>query len=343
MALLHKSGWLQDKEPKQLHPGWHYKKSVRSIVVPEGQIVTFYENQDQKGFKSRLFYEGEYLDVSWYGVKQEPGAIHIEKTELRSQDMIQIEDDRYWKQDGKNHRFIKIWKLPVGDRRMGDDYPNDVIDRIIIPFGLEVTVFEDGSFKGGKLVFSGNNPEKPEVIFLKDFNYQNRVSSMQIRSDNWILAGIALEEETLSESKQEKIGATIELANNSPHTSMAQKEISCEFEEGKEESWEAGVSVGITAGFEAGPETFKVKGELEVTASANFGETKSTSKTVSFDDIVSVQIEGYGKAKASMIIEYGAMEAIAVRKWRSKRNNTIIEDRGLIKFDVANRTRIEVH
>ena len=55
MALLHKSGWLLDKKPVQLPLGYHYDQSVRSVVIPEGQQVTFYTNEDRQGFKSKPF------------------------------------------------------------------------------------------------------------------------------------------------------------------------------------------------------------------------------------------------------------------------------------------------
>ena len=344
MALLHKSNWLQDSKPEQLYPGWHYKKLGRSIVIPEGQTVTFYENEDQKGFKSGTFYEGEYVDLTFYGVHEKHGVIHIEKCELKSQDMIQVEDDRYWTDDkGKRHTFVMIWKIPVGNRKEGVDFPNDVLDRLRIPFGVEVTVFENSNFDGGKLVFSGNTPDQYDLIKLSEFDYQNKISSMIVTSDDWVLAGIALEEESVSESNQEKIGATIELCNNSPHTATIQKEISCEFQESKEEAWEVGVNVGVKAGFEAETLGIKVTGEVSIEASAGYGQTESSSKAVEFTDVASVEIAGYGKAKVSMIIEYGSMECIAVRKWRNVRNNAIIEERGKIKFDVANKATVEVH
>ena len=44
-----------------------------------------------------------------------------------------------------------------------------------------------------------------------------------------------------------------------------------------------------------------------------------------------------------MIAEFGRMEGIAVRKWRNKRNNTIIEQRGKFVANTASKTRVEIH
>ena len=59
--------------------------------------------------------------------------------------------------------------------------------------------------------------------------------------------------------------------------------------------------------------------------------------------MASVELDGFGKAKISMIVEYGQIEGIAVRKWRNKRNNVIIEQRGPFKCKKGNKARIEIH
>ena len=98
-----------------------------------------------------------------------------------------------------------------------------------------------------------------------------------------------------------------------------------------------------SAGFEAGTETVKATGNVEVSFSGSYGENKATSEGRGFNDVASVELDGFGKAKISMIVEYGEIEGIAVRKWRNKRNNVIIEQRGPFKSKKGNKTRIEVH
>ena len=94
----------------------------------------------------------------------------------------------------------------------------------------------------------------------------------------------------------------------------------------------------------------KVTAGVEVEVHADYGKSSSHSKGVSFEDMVSLTIPGIdpkkpgsNKVKASIIIEFGKMEADAVRKWHNIRTGAIIEDRGRIKFNKANKTRVEVH
>ena len=149
---------------------------------------------------------------------------------------------------------------------------------------------------------------------------------------------------TIVGSGDNKTIATIELFNNSPHTATVSKEISAAYEESVEENWNIGGSVAAKAGFEVGPETAKFSGEVEVTVSGGYGESKTSTKQRQITDMASVEINGFGKAKASLIVEEGRMEGIAVRKWRNTRNNVIIEQRGKISANRARtKSQVEIH
>ena len=54
--------------------GYHYKKRVKSLVVPDHQRVTIYENEDRQGKKSMSLYGGTYHHLYFYGIKENPGA-----------------------------------------------------------------------------------------------------------------------------------------------------------------------------------------------------------------------------------------------------------------------------
>ena len=91
-----------------------------------------------------------------------------------------------------------------------------------------------------------------------------KTSSMKVRADRWVSAGIAIEEETITGDKDTKVVATTELFNNSPHKATISKEISAAVEESTSEDWSIEAGVATKGGFEAGPENFKVTGEVEV-------------------------------------------------------------------------------
>ena len=326
----------------QLGPGYHYKQtSVQSIVVPEGQVVTFYKNQDRTGWKSPPFYEGTYHHLYFYGVKENPGVIHIERTKLTALDMVEIGWDIHYDPKDYSRAYPMSYKLPIGDREYKEDFKNDKIEWLRIPFGLTVEAFEHGSFKGGSLIFSGNIQGESELVNLRGYRYDRKISSIKIRADDWISAGIAIENEVITNG--EKVVATTEIANNSPHLASCSKEISAQVDETVGENWNIEAGVTATVGFEAGTETIKAVGGVSVSVSGGYGEEKSTSKSKGFTDIGSVELDGFGKAKLSMIIEIGKMEADAIRKWRNKRNNAIIEQHGKISASWANKARLEIH
>ena len=347
MALLHKSSWLQDKKPTQLGPGYHYDQSVRSIVVPEGQQVTFYENQDRQGFKSKIFYEGEYADISWYGIHQKPGVVHIEQTGLRSNDMIQVENGVSWTDDKGKHWFIMIWKIPVGQRKKGDDFPDNVIDRIRIPFGVTVEVFDKENLEGGSLIFSGNDVDGDTIINLPDYDYHDKISSMIVSSDDWEPAGIELRNERITEGDSKKRGGTGTIANNSDEgVATLTKEIEVTREKSTTTEWSIEGGVSVSSGFEAGYDNgvvAKATGEIEISFSAGYGESESKTEISRTMDSVTAEVPPMSTRKISIYVEYGKMEADAIRKLRNRRTGMIIEQTGKITIDYASKTEAEIH
>ena len=226
MALLHSNIW-EKGERKQLGVGYHYKQQVKSLFVPVGQVVIIYENQDRTGKKSYPLYEGIYHDLSFYGVKGNPGVVHIEETDLTDLDMIEICWNQRWGKR-KEHKYIVMYKIPIGDRQGGEDFPNDNIQWLNIPFGITVELFENKDFRDGSLIFSGNTEGKRDKIMLSHYEYSWKVSSIKVKADQWVSAGISIEEESIVGSSADKVAATIELAQNSKHKGTVSQEISRE-------------------------------------------------------------------------------------------------------------------
>ena len=349
MAIIYPTIWEQGDKREQLTPGYHYKREVKSLVVPDNQVVTIYENEDRQGKKSMPLYGGTYHHLYFYGISDHPGLIHIEESGLTALDLVEI---GWWAKygDGPAERYPMYYSLPTGDHKGGESFPDDRIQWLYLPFGMTVEVFNRGDFQGGSLIFSGNTQDEKERVNLWDHKFSDggnsaswKTSSMKVRADKWVSAGIAIEEESIVGSESNKVIATTELSNNSPHKGFCSKEISSVYNETVSEDWNIEAGVTAKVGFEAGPETVKVTGELEVSVSGGYGESKSTTTERAFTDIAGAEIEGYGKAKVSMIVEEGRMEGIAVRKWRNTRNNVIIEQRGKISANRANKVMVEIH
>ena len=73
------------------------------------------------------------------------------------------DEDLSKKTNGKEGRYPMYYSIPTGDRKYGEDFPNDKIQWLYIPFGMTVEVFDEGDFKGGSLIFSGNTQGKKEL------------------------------------------------------------------------------------------------------------------------------------------------------------------------------------
>ena len=340
MIKIYENGWKKGKS-HTLGPGYHYKKKCRSMVVPDGLKVIFYENQDRTGNKSLVFYEGEYSDLTFYDVRNAPGVIHVEKCELKAEDMIRVTWDRIYHAGKKTEGEYRMFqKLPVGDHL--DNFPSDKIEGVEIPMGITVELYDKAKFEGGSLIFSGNKENKRQRYVLSNYDYYKKVSSLKVRADRWELAGIELRDEQIVDGG-EKVGGTTELSNNSQHTTQVTKEIVGVKEESTEENWNVGGRVAAKVETEFNIGAVKTTAGVEVEISGGYGESASKTDTSEIHDSVTVEVAGFGTAKASMIIEYGKMVAKAIRKWRNIETGYIIEEHGTIELKRASRTRIEVH
>ena len=360
MALIYPTIWEQGDKRERLSPGYHYKKRLKSLVVPDSQVVTIYENEDRQGKKSMPLYGGTYHHLSFYGISEHPGLIHVEETGLTELDLVEIgwwvtyDEDRARRTNGAEGRYPMYYSLPTGDHIGDKSFPNDRIQWLHIPFGMTVEVFNADNFQGGSLIFSGNTQGEKERVNLWDHKFSDggnsaswKTSSMKVRADKWEPAGIELRDVNVDSDDHSKFGGTTSLFNNSPHTGQVGKEIAWEKATATEENWNIGGRVCAKAGFEAETSAFgqsvKVTGELEVEVSGGYGEVASKSSSKTITDTVSAEVEGFGSAKVSTIIEYGKMTAKAIRKWRNTRNNVIIEEEGEISFSWANDAQHEIN
>ena len=340
MARIYEGIW-EHGHHKDLPPAHHYRQTyyyaVKSLVVNAGETVTFYQNADRSGDKSHKFYEGTYHDLSFYNIGFYPGMIHVEKTPLKWNDLVEI---GYYANLGDGSTFYMCHKLPIGDHKAPDSFWNDRVSHLQIPFGVSCEVFRDKD-NDNSLIFDGTDRDGRTHIGLPDYNYAWCASRIRVTADDWVSAGIALENEVVDSDEVE--GGTFELANNSDHAAEITKTITTSVEDSTEEAWEIGASVSASAGFQFGPEVSQGSVGIEVTVSGGYGETKTKTTAREVTDEVKATVEGKGIVKGSIMIERGIMTADAIRKWRNKRTGDIIEEHGKIKLERASKTRVEVH
>ena len=351
MATFYDGIWQFGKKT-ELEPGHHYKQTykneMKTLIVPSGETVTFYEKQDRKGKKWHTFYEGTYHHLAFYGIPTYPGMVHVEKTELTANDLVEV---GYYEpyHDGKE-KFYMHHKLPIGIHTAPDTFWNDKISHLQIPFGICCEVFKDADNEYS-LIFDGVNEKGRTHIGLPDYEYAWCASKLKITADDWVSAGTAIEN---AEIEGDEIEASVfELANNRKSIDAGDvevnqdgsitKQITTTLESSVETNWEINAKVSATAGFEAGTDTLKATGEISVEVGGGYGEARTDTKSREVTDVVSANVAPGDRVEGSIMIERGILHGDIVRKWRNIRTGYIIESRGKIRIKNAEQTRAEIH
>ena len=175
MAKIFVKNWKLGTESESLKFGEHKNKSCRSVVVYAGEVVTFDD--------SIPFYQGEYFDLSFYGIHQHHDVIRVRPTSVTAGEMIEIGNGVNFKGgNGKKGRYIMIWKLPAGDHNHEKEFPNNAIDYVSLPFGVVVELFKGDNFKGETVVLTGTDSEKNTRYELKEIGFHDQVSSIRVSS-----------------------------------------------------------------------------------------------------------------------------------------------------------------
>ena len=347
MSRIYNEIWCQGSF-KNLPPGHHYqqqyKNRVASLVVPAGEQVTFYKNPDRSGGQSSyIFFEGTYQDLSWYGVKSHPGMIHVEKTEVTANDLVEIGYYGNYEDGGKKHSFYMHHKLPIGEYFAPDHFWNDKISHLQIPFGVCCEVFEDKD-NPKSLIFDGVDEGGRTHIGLPDYDYGWLVSRIKITADTWESAGTKLEN---VEVESDEITADVfELANNSDIDGAVIKDV---IGYAKEKTtgieWNAAVAISAFGQFQFGPENCQgtVGGSVEVSAGYGENETNTKSDTRSVE-VESPPMPAHSTINGSLLVERGIMTGDIVRKWRNTRTGATTRTRGRFRTtESGQKTRAEFH
>lgn len=343
MARIYDGIWKSGKS-QDLNPGHHYqqqyRQGVHGIEVPQGEMVTIFENPDRSGKRYYTFYQGMYHHLFFHGrVPTKPGCIRIEKTDLTKSDMVELISLKEF-QRGKFYSTNQM--LPVGDWRAPKYFPNDTIDILNIPYGLCVEVFRDTD-SDKSFVFDGIDEGKTTRIKLSDYRLGNAVSRIKVTADGWRSAGIHLENEKFIDGGEWE-AETIHISDNSEIADISgEVKIIGTVEESKEIAWDIRAGVSAKAEFQFGPETAQGTVGVEVSVEGGYGENerKTSSRTVEHTANVSIE-GGIGNADLTLMVRRGIMEADIVRMWINERTGATTETRGHIRVEKAGETRIAV-
>ena len=342
MARIYNGSW-KTGDNTNLSPGHHYqqqyKQGVSALVVPKGEIVTIYKNQDRTGPVSYPFYQGEYQHLYFHGnIPYKPGVIKVEKTDLTVRDMVTVV---LLKQYERGKFYQTNQKIPVGQWTAPEHFANNQIDIVYVPYGLCVEVFDD-KFKKGSLIFDGIDPKRATKIKLSDYGYGNKISRIQITADTWESAGFHLENETFVEGGEWE-AETVHISDISELADVSgMVEITAEVQDTTEIAWDIRAGISAKAEFQFGPEVSQGTVGVEVSVEGGYGENESKTSSRSVTRSFDIETEGVGNVDATLMVRQGVMEADIIRMWRNKRTGATTETRGKIKVEKAGETRISI-
>ena len=339
MATIHSSLW-ESGQKEQLTFNHHYKKKARTLRVPVGEKVIFYEHHDHTGKKSNIFYEGYYPDLSWYGIKGTAGVIVVDKCGLQPRDLIQLNWYRSFTSGGKTHWFQMTRKFPVGDYMKVE--PNDEIDEVELPMGMCVHLYRDTEYQGGYKVFRGESDTKRTRFKLKDYDFQDTVSSMRVSADQWEFAGISLTNPKVLEC-DDKFARALCFANNYDIEQEVTDTVSVTKERTVETNWNIGgrAMVKIEAAITTGIVETTVGGEVEI--SGGYGESESKTKSITTEVSPTYTVAPHDTIYGSMMVENGKTEFDIERKWRNTETGYTVSEKGKLTVEEAGSTYVEVH
>lgn len=365
---------------ERLGVGYHYHKEIDSIIVEPGEVVILYDDQERREgrWQSWQLYEGTYHALGFYGAPNVmKGCVHVAETALTADELTEVGWWSTWiSENAKRYRIFV--KLPPGDwvGKNGVHFPNDRMDHLDIPFGFQAEVFRELDFSGGSLIFNGDEATveerdgervvvdaAPRHVELLDYGWNGRVvSAIRITSEDWVDAGIEIEQSSVETDEESSFAGTITLSDNvgddviDPKTGervevTLSQTVTKETSDSMEENWgttegevstkgwnvSGSIEQGIGVTGKAGPVEIESQTKVSVTAGGHgeqtleFNSSQGGSQVRSSSQSLSAQVslvsKRQGRYKGSAFIDYGIITGVAVRKIRNKRTGVTVEKR----------------
>ena len=321
------SDWWKSGNCEELGVGVYYNKNIGSLEVPDGYRAKWYSNHQRTEGETQWFYSGAWMEM-YQAASTDAKCLIVEECAADANDVVTLV------RLGVNN-FPVDYKLPVGTHRGGAlTFPNDDVDRLVIPLGMTAEVFADPIEMGtGSLIFSGL--QGGNHVDLGSFNYRDCITDIKVTADDWELAGIELQDAEIEEGNKEVVSGHITLHNNSDSedTISGGTQITSEDTHGSDWNVNAGMSFSSETtikGGVAGFGEFEQKFGLTLELAAGYGQNQSKSKGESFDVQVTMNVPAHSSKSATIIVSYGTLKGNAVRKWRNKRTGQVIEETGTV-------------
>ena len=291
--IITAEGWYLTGKQKQWGIGTHYNVLAKSVEIPEGLRVKFYENADGSGWQTRWYYGHNTLTETYLYHNDFAGRMSVEATSVKTADCIAV----HWRGNAGVNYYQHTLLVPPGAHNAGgiaEVIPNDLLESAEVPEGLTATFFEHGGFQGGNLEFSGK--KGGTSVFFADFNWQNVVSSIKVEADEWEFFGHEFLE-MIDKITYKTIGGSGTLYNDGQTEAVMRTGIAVDMSESTEQttenSHEIGASletkIGTSVGGGIGPVNVEVT--AEVTAGVSFNMASSFAFATSHTEGISQTAE----------------------------------------------------
>ena len=264
-------------------------------------------------------YPNVHMQYGWMD-KREPHLIVIRPTAIEKRELLEIvwwKKSRYTGRHNKQSQF-----LPPGDFDVKDnDFPNDIIQNIVVPSSGYVEVY-DHSGKGGKHVTLS-----PGYHRLDQFGLSRSVSSFDFHLDEWEDLGI----ETGKPSNLVKMGETkiqnVDISVPAGRSKVTAKIATTRVQK-VETSWETTNKITSSTKISGGIKFVEVEQEIIVELEAKAAGSEFNSDETGFGIEVEVEPDENDRVKGTLLVDVLKGTVPLKKKLRNVRTGEIIYLRG---------------
>ena len=256
---------------------------LSSLKVGRGVKLTIFGDNGYRGARL-VFCEGEYasLPCDW---SDEMTSFRMEKIDAKIYPTVKL----YSNYGEGNWKKERVSSITIGN--WDDEICDDEISAIEVPYGVEVTIYQDGGFRGREYTF-----KKPATYRLSEYGMNDAVSSIKVTKLKYVLKSVEYTNRKLiSSNKKENIETTSTARNNLSTDLTDRVKISKTFTNTisatSSNSNTAGVE--ITTRAQVSPKVMGAGAELETSLALKYEHTwvEEKGKEESISDNVEKEVE----------------------------------------------------
>ena len=304
--------------------GQHTAKRITHLVVDERHEVEIHERPNVGGGnKTPTFQAGTYPNVHMqYGWmdKREPHLVVVRPTAIEKRELLELVWWKYSKWTEKHQKQSQY--LPPGDFDVTKgEFPNDIIQNIVVPKSGFVDVYDNAGF-GGRHVTLGPGYHK-----LDQYDLGRSVSSLRFQLDEWEEIGIEIGKpgnlEKIGETKIQNVDFRVPAGRSrvtaAINTTRVQK---------IETSWETSSRITSNTKVSGGIKFVEVEQSIETELAAKAAGSEFNSDETGFSIEVEVEPDEKDRVKGTILLDVLRGTVPVFKKLKNKRTGEVIKLRG---------------